>query len=238
MAKVCEQTERFDDMLGYMRSAITEHTPELSVIERNLLSVAYKNSVGNRRNAWRSLLAVEGRDEAKTHAGLLKEYKAKIEKELDTICNEIIGFLDSKLLPAVKNMKGDEKEKIQNEVFFLKMKADYFRYIAEYSGEANKTAADQSGEIYAKALELAESHLETTDPIRLGLSLNASVFFYEVLNDSRRACDLAKKTFDKAIENIEAIDENNYKDSTTIMQLIRDNMNLWNAELEEKQADA
>jgi 14-3-3 protein epsilon len=58
MAKLTEQTERFEDMIGFMKKVIQEGK-ELSVEERNLLSVAYKNSVGSRRTAWRALSQIE-----------------------------------------------------------------------------------------------------------------------------------------------------------------------------------
>lgn len=227
MAKVCEQTERFDDMLLYIKKVL-EFNEELSVEDRNLLSVAYKNSVGTRRTAWRVLSSIETKEEAKNSAflPLLRDYKAKIETELDTICDEIIKLLQDKL---IKSAKGNA----QSEVFYLKMKGDYYRYIAEYAtGEKHKHAADQAYDAYNKANEIAQKALETTNPIRLGLALNFSVFYYEVRNDPKQACQLAKQAFDDAIADIEKIEEENYKDSTTIMQLIRDNLTLWTTELE------
>ena len=236
MAKVCEQTERFDDMLGYMKSVVTDFNQELTVEERNLLSVAYKNSVGSRRTAWRVLCSIEGKEDTKSssHSNLLKDYKSKIEKELDTICNEIIGFLDTKLITSAKSGATDAKVAAQSEVFYLKMKGDYYRYISEYAGDKNKAAADKAFEAYSKANDVATKNLDTTNPIRLGLALNFSVFHYEVRNDPKQACNLAKQAFDEAIANIEQIDEENYKDSTTIMQLIRDNLTLWTSELDDK----
>ena len=227
MAKVCEQTERFDDMLLYIKKVL-EFNEELSVEDRNLLSVAYKNSVGTRRTAWRVLSSIETKEEAKNSSFLpqLREYKKKIEAELDTICDEIISLLQNKL---IKSAKGNS----QSEVFYLKMKGDYFRYIAEYAtADKHKNAADMAYDAYSKANEIASTSLETTNPIRLGLALNFSVFYYEVRNDPKQACQLAKQAFDDAIADIEKIEEENYKDSTTIMQLIRDNLTLWTTELE------
>lgn len=227
MAKVCEQTERFDDMLFYIKKVL-EFNEELSVEDRNLLSVAYKNSVGTRRTAWRVLSSIETKEEAKNSPflSLLREFKAKIEAELDSICDEIIKLLDSKLIKSAK-------ANAQSEVFYLKMKGDYYRYIAEYAtGDKHKAAAEKAYEAYSKANETALKNLETTNPIRLGLALNFSVFYYEVRNDPKQACQLAKQAFDDAIADIEKIDEENYKDSTTIMQLIRDNLTLWTTELE------
>jgi len=227
MAKICEQTERFDDMLGYIKKVL-EMNQDLSIEERNLLSVAYKNSVGSRRTAWRVLSSIETKEEAKDSKNLplLREFKAKVEVELHQICEEIIQLLDSKLIVSAKG-------NVKSEVFYLKMKGDYYRYIAEFaSGDKHKKVADSALDAYAKANQLANDSLATTDPIRLGLALNFSVFYYEVRNDPKQACQLAKQAFDDAIAEIEKIEEEDYKDSTTIMQLIRDNLTLWTTELE------
>lgn len=75
-----------------------------------------------------------------------------------------------------------------------------------------------------------------THPIRLGLALNFSVFYYEILNSPDRACHLAKQAFDDAIAELDSLSEESYRDSTLIMQLLRDNLTLWtssdNAEAE------
>ncbi len=114
------------------------------------------------------------------------------------------------------------------------MKGDYYRYISEYTtGAENKKAGDNASTAYVAATEKAEKDLKTTHPIRLGLALNYSVFHYEVKNDASKACQLAKQAFDDAIADIDQIEEDQYKDATTIMQLIRDNLTLWTSELEE-----
>ena len=227
MAKIAEQTERFDDMLYYMKK-LMEMGTDLGVEERNLLSVAYKNAVGTRRTAWRIISSMETKEESKgsDKLALLREYKNKLETELDEVCNEIIDLLDKKLIESAKSNP-------QSEVFYYKMKGDYYRYIAEYSsGDKHKEAADKALEAYDKANKIAVEHLDTTNPIKLGLALNFSVFYYEVKNDIKQACQMAKQAFDDAIADIEKIEEDNYKDSTTIMQLIRDNLTLWTTELE------
>ncbi len=201
---------------------------DLSVEERNLLSVAYKNTIGSRRTAWRALSSIEKKEEQKgsKNIGLLKGYKAKIEAELNKYCNEILSLIDEKLIPKA----GVPEAK----VFYHKMKGDYYRYISEYtSGAAHDSAGQSAHEAYKAATSIAETDLKTTHPIRLGLALNYSVFYYEVKNDPGVACQLAKKAFDDAIADIDQIEEDQYKDATTIMQLIRDNLTLWTSELEE-----
>ena len=75
-------------------------------------------------------------------------------------------------------------------------------------------------------MKLAEE-LPSTNPIRLEIGLNYSVFHYEIEENPKEALDLAKKTFDEAIVNYEEIEEGQYKDSTTIMSLLRDNLAWW-----------
>ena len=232
MAKICEQTERFEDMVGYMK-LVALGDQELSVEERNLLSVAYKNAIDNHRTAWRALTSIETKEEAKAskQLPLLREYKTKIEGELNKFCNDILDVLDKKLIP------GSEANKEAN-VFYLKMKGDYFRYISEYAtGDLHSKASDSALQAYQAATDVANANLKTTHPIRLGLALNFSVFNYEVMNDPTKAYQLAKTAFDEAIADIEQLDDDVYKDATTIMLLIRDNLTLWTSELEQDDKD-
>lgn len=77
------------------------------------------------------------------------------------------------------------------------------------------------------ATDVAQTDLTPTHPIRLGLALNFSVFYYEILNSPDRACHLAKQAFDDAIAELDSLSEESYRDSTLIMQLLRDNLTLW-----------
>lgn len=127
MAKITEQTERFEDMLQHMKKVV-QMGSDLTIEERNLLSVAYKNTVGTRRTAWRALSSIEQKEEAKNPSNklnLLREYKKKIEQELNENCNDIINLLNNNLIPSA-----DTNE---SKVFFMKMKGDYHRYISEYA---------------------------------------------------------------------------------------------------------
>merc|ERR1712039_340060 len=104
-----------------------------------------------------------------------KEYCTKVEAELQKICDTILSLLDKSLISTAGN--GESK------VFYQKMKADYYRYIAEFSeGDAKSKAAESARAAYADAQAVAEKDLAVTHPIRLGLVLNFSVFQYEVLS--------------------------------------------------------
>ncbi|XP_026204668.1 14-3-3 protein beta/alpha-B-like [Anabas testudineus] len=218
-AKLSEQAERYDDMAAAMK-AVTEEGPELSNEERNLLSVAYKNVVGARRSSWRVVSTMEQKSDDGGKAALAKDYREKIEKELNEICQEVLNLLDNHLIP--KATAADSK------VFYLKMKGDYYRYLAEVAtGTEKETIINNSQDAYQKALDISYKDMEPTHPIRLGLALNFSVFYYEIVNSPEKACQLAKTAFDDAIAKLDNLQSESYKDSTLIMQLLRDNLTLW-----------
>ena len=85
---------------------------------------------------------------------------------------------------------------------------------------------------YKTASDVALADLAPTHPIRLGLALNFSVFYYEILNSPDRACQLAKSAFDDAIAELDSLSEESYRDSTLIMQLLRDNLTLWTSDMQ------
>jgi len=225
MAKLAEQAERYDEMATFMKN-VGETGGELSVEERNLLSVAYKNAVGSRRAAWRIIKSVQEKETNKGNTeqtGYANEYRLKVETELQEICDRIIGLLDKNLISNAGS--GESK------VFYQKMKADYYRYIAEFTeGDAKKAASASAKEAYSDAHKVAEKDLKVTHPIRLGLALNFSVFQYEVLGDQDEACKMARTAFEEAIAELDNVEEESYKDSTLIMQLLRDNLTLWTSE--------
>merc|ERR1712061_119953 len=153
------------------------------------------------------------------------EYCGKVEAELDKICNTILGVLDNNLIP--KCTSGESK------VFFQKMKADYYRYIAEFTeGDKKTKAAESARAAYSEAQAVAEKGLAVTHPIRLGLALNFSVFQYEVLGEPDEACKKARTAFEDAIAELDNVAEDSYNDSTLIMQLLRDNLTLWTSDQE------
>lgn len=226
-AKLAEEAERYDDMVESVRK-LAQLGVQLTVEERNLLSVAYKNVVGARRASWRVLSSIEAKEREKGDSDRRTEvsaYRAKVETELEKICEELLTILEDYLLPKDNTTEG--------QVFYWKMAGDYFRYLAEFaSGEDRKEKAQKAAQKYEEATKNGQS-LPATNPIRLGLALNYSVFYYEILNQPQEACTLAKSAFDDAISELDRLPEEEYKDATLIMQLIRDNLTLWTSDAAE-----
>jgi len=232
LAKLAEQAERYEEMVENMK-AVASTNQELSVEERNLLSVAYKNVIGARRASWRIVSSIEQKEETKGNneqVTLIKDYRVKIENELAKICEDILMVLDKHLIPSAQT--GESK------VFYHKMKGDYHRYLAEFAtGPKRSDSAEKSLEAYKNASDVAVTELPPTHPIRLGLALNFSVFYYEILNSPDRACHLAKQAFDDAIAELDTLSEESYKDSTLIMQLLRDNLTLWTSDMQDSEKE-
>ncbi|KAB1994316.1 hypothetical protein ERO13_D13G081500v2 [Gossypium hirsutum] len=228
LAKLAEQAERYEEMVESMKK-VAKLDCELTVEERNLLSVGYKNVIGARRASWRIMSSIEQKEESKgneENVKLIKGYRRKVEEELSNICTDILSIIDKHLIPSSSSGEAT--------VFYYKMKGDYYRYVAEFkTDQERKEAAEQSLKGYEAASAAANTDLPSTHPIRLGLALNFSVFYYEIMNSPERACHLAKQAFDEAISELDTLSEESYKDSTLIMQLLRDNLTLWTSDLPE-----
>jgi len=256
-AKYAEQAERYDDMATAMKK-VTILGGDLQQEERNLLSVAYKNVVGARRSSWRVLSSIEVKrsKESNNKEELARKYREKIEDELCTVCKEVLGLLKEHLIPAADEsakkafQNSEDIEKVvESKVFYLKMQGDYYRYLAEVAHVEREDHANSSESAYEAAFLTAcngialnddqqvvtcsspgTGLMKPTHPIRLGLALNFSVFYYEIKNKHAKACELAKNAFDKAIAELDTLNEDSYKDSTLIMQLLRDNLTLWTSD--------
>jgi len=244
LSQAAEAAERYEDMVMILEKLVKsklDKEAELTPDQRNLLSVAYKNVVGAKRSSWRVLN--EDNQFGDTEE-LVRKYKKCVEAELEETCTNILGVLQKLSDQNAERMKdeSDDEKKVKLEecqVFYLKMIGDYNRYLTEafpvdeYKAKCN--------EYYSDAMKIAEESLEATHPTRLGLALNFSVCYYEILNQPKKACDLAKKAFDEAIEKLDSLSDVSYRDSTLIMQLLRDNLTIWNQnndEAEQPEPDA
>ena len=102
-------------MVEFMKG-VAKMDIELTVEERNLLSVAYKNVIGARRASWRIISSIEQKEDNKGNEGhvtKIKEYRNKVEKELADICTDILSILDRHLIPSAST--GESR------VFYYKM---------------------------------------------------------------------------------------------------------------------
>lgn len=231
LAKLSESAERYDDMVNYMNEVKAAADNEFTVEERNLLSVAYKNTIGPKRTALRIMSGIAEKEKNKGGERLstVQSYSRKIEEEIRAIAADVMEVTKD-LIEHCSTSDG--------KIFFYKMQGDYYRYLAEFEkDEARAEAAENSRKCYQTAFSLAKAELMPTHPIRLGLVLNFSVFYYEIAEDREAACKLGREGFDEALSQLEDMGEDS-KDSTLIMQLIRDNLTLWQPENDDDGEDA
>mmetsp|Transcript_32188 Transcript_32188/g.59946 ORF Transcript_32188/g.59946 Transcript_32188/m.59946 type:complete len:264 (-) Transcript_32188:415-1206(-) len=227
LVRCAEHSERYKDMCQLMRMVVDlkmAKNEDLDSEERNLLSVGYKNLVGAGRGSHRSIN--NRMDDDSKNTDLKTGYLDVISKETTAICKEVLKVLEDQLIPKAKDLQaGGGEEAIQSLIFYLKMAGDYYRYLAELNKKDGYET--KAKELYLEGTDLSEKNLPPTDPIRLGLALNLSVCYYEILNNRKEACRIAKEAFDQAISKLDKLAEVQYKDATLIMQLLRDNLTLW-----------
>ncbi|CAG9321383.1 unnamed protein product [Blepharisma stoltei] len=226
LARVSEQAGRHDEMAELLYEFTKKLARELSVEERSMLSVAYKNVVSARRSSFRVLQSIESVEKDSSHAhqmDIAAIYRKKVEKEIHGYCRQILEILDTKLIP---NSSSGEAL-----VFYFKMKGDYHRYLCEFMTDEQKEENSQKAlRAYLEADRLSQIELISLNPIRLGLKLNFSVFYYEILQNKEEACKLASSVLEEANEYIVDFNEESFKDSALILEYIRDNLHLWNTE--------
>ena len=209
-------------MVLYLALVLDAKGQDVSSDERNLLSVAFKNLISSKRAACRTIAAIEQNPKYAKFSEALAQYKGGIEEQLTNDCKKIITMIQEKVL--AKQCEGEPK------AFFVKMVGDYYRYISE-------NAKDQLLEdVKQKALEAYQQANEITlppcNPIKLGLALNFSVFHYEVMKNHKAACELADQALQDALEKIDELQEDDFRDAKSIIELLKENLTLWKEEEE------
>lgn len=149
-------------------------------------------------------------------------YKKQIEEALYRDCENVIDIIQTKVL--------SKQTEVEAKAFFVKMVGDYYRYIAETAqGDKLEQVKTEANKAYNEANQLV---LPACNPIRLGLALNQSVFYYEVMKDHKKACQLADEALQQALEKIDELGEDDFRDAKSIIELLKENLTLWKEEEE------
>jgi len=244
MAEYAEQMEKFDDMRQAMKHFV-ERRKCLAIEERNLFVDAYKTIATKLRGQWRVAVGLFHTNNTDTMAELshnadgkkvtLKEQErlfvlrknesrllmAQVAKEMRQVCDEVIALITDYLIPSVID------QRLEDHVFYLKIRADYYRYIAEtMEGEARKIFGEKAENAYQEAHRKSIS-LTAYNPIKLGLMLNMAVFHFEIYGNQTRAVKIARDAHDKCLSNMGKVPDDMIKDVKVIQDLLRDNLMLW-----------
>jgi 14-3-3 protein epsilon len=212
MAKVAQECQKNEECIVFMREVIKQGR-SLSYNERNLLSSAYKGLVGPLRDSIHILLE-------ENHEHDVASAIIEVSEHLTAKCEEVINLIRSVLLPAVTEP--------EVRIFYIKMIADYMRYKWEGTPDASRSAvAQQCRASYQEAVNLADLSLPTYHPLRLGLSLNFSVFIFEVLKQTKEAYELASKAFLEAGTGVNQLSSESQEEAKHTLELLRANIDVW-----------
>ena len=224
LARVAEQAERFEDMVDFLALVLDTKGADVTSDERNLLSVAFKNLISSKRAACRTIAAIEQNPKYSKFSDALATYKASIETKLTEDCQRVIDMIKEKVLSKAGS-EGEAK------AFFVKMVGDYYRYIAENAKDSLLEEVKQKAlQAYTQANGIT---LPPCNPIKLGLALNFSVFHYEVMKNHKAACELADQALQEALDKIDELEEDDFRDAKSIIELLKENLTLWKEEEED-----
>ncbi|XP_052784335.1 14-3-3 protein sigma-like [Mya arenaria] len=217
-AQLAEEAERYDDMMKFMTDAVKLHS-KLNQEERRLLYHGFRNAAGIRRT---SIFVLKNSEDVEIDKGKVQAYVDNINHEVWGICKCIIELLDQHIIPA-----NDTKD---DRAFYLKMKADYYRYMAEIERD-NGDVIDNAQTAYTQGLFEAENSLPPMDQTRLALVLNLSVFCHDILGDTEEACCIVESTLD----DLSGREEFCPPESVIPLHMLRDNLQLWTQETAESE---
>ena len=226
LCHLCSGTKRFKDLRQYVREFLGLGY-EFSDQDRHLFAIGFRESISELRNAWRAISSSENKD---VNATIVESSQIRIADEIQNTCSEASSFIVEKIEPTCTVP--------EQRVYFTKLLGDFARYRTEVqSGPMREETASQALRHYTRAADVAICHLSSCDPVRLGLMLNFSLFYYEIINDPERACIIAKAACDDAVEGnlffkepTEGMKASN-DEARHIYSLIRANLINWSSQL-------
>jgi len=195
--------------------------------QRDMFAVACKKYITSKLEQWRVLRDQRSHIQATSSLGvrlnLINSYLEDFQNNLLQHIYKIINIVDTELIP---NCQLDE-----NKVFYNKMLADYYRYSVDFYRDDQEdkymAAVSEARSTYRYAMALGQRHLPATNPIYLSIVLNFSVFIYDMQNNVGGAIDTAQQAFDAALGAVHGLSESEHKESTLLLQLLHDNLQLW-----------
>lgn len=229
LAMLSEQCLRYNDMKFYLENLMTSSSVDFSRDFRTLLSICYKNLISKDREALHCLSSYykieQQKDEKTPYLSFIQEYQQKILQELENLVKEISSTINSKLVTKATN---DEAK-----CFCYKLLGDYNRYVAENEEESEKKNEykENAKKAYESAIEFGKN-LVYDNGVKIGAILNYSVFLYEIEGDKKMGVKIAQEGYDKCREIIGDKEKDgegdDVKEIRNIMELIEENLNMWN----------
>ncbi|KAL3312100.1 hypothetical protein Ciccas_009317 [Cichlidogyrus casuarinus] len=223
LARCAEQVHFFDDMCDHMKVIVKLNLP-LTLEERNLLVFAYKNLIDKYRVVLARLKFQMDKDKQADqlphdYHQASESYHYAIWGRMKAICMEMIEICE----------KHSIYDSTEGQVFFLKTKADFLRYLCEVDTDEEQIHknARESVYCYVKAKALAEEELRPSHPVRLGVATNLSKFWFEVVDDFHQASIVAFNAFKEAVADFSNLEFHHAVNTLHILKILRNNILLW-----------
>lgn len=226
-AMLAQQCSRYEETINYLQELFLERKKDFNKDERNLLSYAYIKFISQKRHALRVTMAYETKEKKydnSPYLSYIQEYRKELETDLTQQLQKIILNLDSLLIKKAEN--------VEAKIFYKKLKGDYNRYIAEYSKDDLKEKVMKDAlTAYQEAINLCKDQ-PVLNILILGLALNYSIFYYEVMNERKTALKIATEYNQKITKELENFDEDKEEnqDIMNLVHLIRENIDMWKSE--------
>ena len=237
LTKINIRASRYEEAVNYAVEFV-KLKPVLSSEERNTVSNAFKSLLLLKRTSLKYLTQVFKLEDQKIQRKEIKENKEKfsqiennlicIEQILSRVEDEYYALIEL-MLDIIDNLLLPNSKKEEAQVFYMKLKGDYYRYRAEFQND-NEDSVDLAEKAYNDAYMLSEDSLPITSLTRLGLALNFSIFYYEQKNMIDEAIIIARNCYDEAVKSIDEVDPSKVKDYITLVQIIKENTIFWNTE--------
>ena len=199
----------------------------LSEEQKKLFSKTLKGKINKFRKSWKNLVYYENMEKENqliSQESLEKEMK-KYELEIKKFCLTSIDLIDSILNEPDKH--------ISSRIFYKCLKADFYRYFAEVAdGEEFVTYTDKSQYFYKQAYQETLISLDPISSLSLNVTLNYALFCYDLLDDVKKAFNIADSVYKKALTKIK--DSKLENEIDTLIKCTEENLTIWKIELDDE----
>jgi 14-3-3 protein epsilon len=226
LVSICLSLELFEEAYSYVNDLVASRKGLLDEEERNLYMKSVKGKLNSFRNGWKTLIDFDNYEGEKIviPKPLIEEKRKQLEDIIKQFCMETIHTIQNTLQIQVRD------DDFSAEIFYLKLKADYYRYYGEIAPENEfEKYKEECRHCYEKAYSMCGEHLDYTSPLFLSVALNYSVFLYTLTDEVKLAFDKANDVYKQAILKLNP--EQKVPEIENIIKSIEENLTIWKIEL-------
>ena len=216
LVEALTKTSRCSEALDTLE-AFVQKKESLDQSERQLFERAFKTAIDPVRDTLRSLVVFYDNESDPGKAELIKKYQESSHNELTGLCTRAIALIKTKLLPGATDSSA--------KVFYLKALGDYHRYMAEF--ESEEGPRNEAAEFYRDAVQISDSDLLKSDPLRLGLILNYAIFLFDHMRRDDEPVEMLQRARKDAEIDLAQLDAQQKSQSLDVLRAMRANLAVW-----------